>query len=223
MTTPEVTTVEEVVITIPKKKALHYVNNKQFSLAVVEYVKLVRQAQKDELEIPIVPNYIAECFLKISEGLSHKSNFIRYTYREEMVMDAVENCLKAILNYDIDYATRTGTPNAFSYFTQICYFAFLRRLSKEKRQQDIKFRYIEQAGMEDFMQYDEDNSGEINQNRNFVDSLRDRIGRVREHDKALKDFATIENIKVKGVGKKKKKKLDENGKEIRNGIELFMG
>ena len=98
-----------------KKPSIHYVNNALFSQSVVEYVSEVNKATNNNKEIPIVPNYIAECFLRISEGLSHKSNFIRYTYREEMVMDAVENCLKAIPNYNIEAATRTGKPNAFAY------------------------------------------------------------------------------------------------------------
>ena len=99
----------------PKAKP-HYVNNKEFSLAVVDYVKEVNVAKESETEIPKVTNYIATCFMKISEGLSHRPNFVRYTYREEMVMDGVENCLRAINNYKIETATRTGNPNAFSYF-----------------------------------------------------------------------------------------------------------
>ena len=80
--------------------------------------------------------------------MSHKANFVRYTYREEMVMDAVENCLKAIENYNIDKATRTGKPNAFAYFTQIAWYAFLRRIEKEKKQQDIKMKYLSESGLE---------------------------------------------------------------------------
>ena len=102
-----------------RKKSIHYVNNSDFSTAVVEYVEKVDNARKKKNNIPKVPDYIAQCFLKIAEGLSHKANFIRYTYREEMVMDAVENCLKAIGNYNLEAATRTGKPNAFAYFTQI--------------------------------------------------------------------------------------------------------
>jgi hypothetical protein len=128
-----------------------------------------------------------------------------------MVMDAVENCLKAIMNYDIDVATRTGTPNAFSYFTQICYFAFLRRLAKEKRQQDIKYRYIEQAGIEEFMAYNEDGTFEPGMNNNFVDQLRGRIDKVRDQDRAIKEYASS-----KKKGKSSKTSDDE-------GIELFMG
>jgi len=192
----------------PKQKP-HYVNNKQFSLAVVDYVKLVREAEQKGEKLPIVPDYIAECFLKIAEGLSHKSNFIRYTYREEMVMDAVENCLKAVTNYNIDTATRTGNPNAFAYFTQICYYAFLRRLAKEKRQQDIKFRFIEKAGIDDFIQYDENGFADQSISRAFVDQLKDRIDKVRDHDKQIKEFASEE---------KKKTKVKK-----RSGVELFMG
>ena len=193
-----------------KKQRPHYVNNKEFSLAVVEYVKTVNEAQAAGTQIPNVPNYIAECFLKIAEGLSHKANFIRYTYREEMVMDAVENCLKAITNYNIDAATRTGAPNAFAYFTQICYYAFLRRLAKEKKQQDIKFKFIEKAGIEDFVHYDRLNSGtDASVTRSFVDQLRERIDVVRTNDRAISDFAKEEKKKV--VKKKKQ------------GLELFMG
>ena len=194
-----------------KKQKPHYVNNKEFSLAVVEYVKTVNEAQASGKTVPNVPNYIAECFLKIAEGLSHKANFIRYTYREEMVMDAVENCLKAITNYNIDAATRTGNPNAFAYFTQICYYAFLRRLAKEKKQQDIKFNFIERAGIEDFVQYDQiGGAADMSVTRSFVDQLRERIDVVRSNDKAISDFAKEE----------KKKKAPEKKK---TGIELFMG
>jgi hypothetical protein len=147
----------------------HYVNNKEFSYAVLEYVKSAKEAEADGLDIPVVPQYIGDCFLKIAEGLSHKSNFVRYSYRDEMVMDAVENCLRAIRNYDIDAATRTGNPNAFAYFTQISYYAFLRRLSKEKKQQDIKEKFIEKCGIEEFITYNDDDADEDYQ---FIDDIR---------------------------------------------------
>jgi hypothetical protein len=168
----------------------HYVENKKFGEAIVEYVNRVTAAKESEQPIPIVPNYIADCFLKIAEGLSHKVNFIRYTYREEMVMDAVENCLRAINNYNPNATTRTGTPNAFAYFTQICYFAFLRRIEKEKKQQDIKFKFIEQSGIEEFIaniQGDDTHSEQA-----FIDSLRERISRVKDKDVAIKEFAKKE-------------------------------
>ena len=179
----------------PKAKP-HYVNNKEFSLAVVDYVKEANLAKSSDTRVPKVTNYIATCFMKISEGLSRRPNFVRYTYREEMVMDGVENCLRAINNYKIETATRTGNPNAFSYFTQICYFAFIRRITKEKKQQDIKFKFIEKMGIEDFAAMGMDDAG-AQQTMAYVDTLRSRIDQIRTKDEKIKEFATIEKEKEK--------------------------
>ena len=181
-----------------KRKSIHYVNNADFSTAVVEYVTEVRAAKAKDEELPIVPNYIAECFLKIAEGLSHKSNFIRYTYREEMVMDAVENCLKAIENYNLEAATRTGKPNAFAYFTQISWYAFLRRIAKEKKQQDVKLKYLANSGVEAFMDLQDD---ELSQAvaMQFVDVLKDRIDKVKVQDEAVKELVKVEKRKRREV------------------------
>jgi len=181
-----------------KRQSIHYVNNADFSQAVVDYVKTVNEAQSNEQSLPIVPDYIAQCFLRIAEGLSHKSNFIRYTYREEMVMDGVENCLKAIENYNIETATRTGKPNAFAYFTQITWYAFLRRIAKEKKQQDIKLKYLSKADISVFMDNDLDAGGMSDQIMGaFVDTLRDRIEKVRTTDSEVKEYVKEEKKKRK--------------------------
>ena len=174
-----------------RKKSIHYVNNAQFSQAVVDYVGKLEECRKEEISLPKVPDYIAQCFLRIAEGLSHKANFIRYTYREEMVMDAVENCLKAISNYNLEAATRTGKPNAFAYFTQITWFAFLRRITKEKKQQDIKLKYLTKSGIENFIDVgDEAVGGDVA--AHFVDTLKDRIQRVRNTDMEIKEIVKKE-------------------------------
>lgn len=181
-----------------KRESIHYVNNAKFSQAVVEYcteLQAAKAAKKNDL--PKVPNYIAECFLKICEGLSHKHNFIRYTYREEMVMDAVENCLRAIENYNIEAATRSGTPNAFAYFTQIAWYAFLRRIAKEKKQQDIKLRYLSQSGLEDYIISETGDEAAVQVLQSFVDQLKDRIDKVKEKDTDIKLFAREEKIRRK--------------------------
>src|SRR6056300_632029 len=158
-----------------KKESVHYVNNAQFSQAVVDYVTIVNEAKANGDPQPIVPEYIAQCFLRIAEGLSHKHNFIRYTYREEMVMDAVENCLKAIYNYNLEHATRTGKPNAFAYFTQITWYAFLRRIAKEKKQQDVKLKFLSRASIEDLVDGFDINDQGANEIMSYVDELKDRI------------------------------------------------
>ena len=180
-----------------KKEKPHYVNNADFSNAVVEYVKLSREHQSKGKPKPIVTDYIASCFLKIAEGLSHKANFVRYTYREEMVMDAVENCIKAIGNYNVEAATRTGKPNAFAYFTQISYFAFLRRIAKEKKQQDIKLKYIEQSGFEAFADLDGDYDGD-----SIVERIKARIDAVKVKDESVQEWAEENNL----IKKRRKRK-----------------
>ena len=179
-----------------KKKNVHYVNNSEFSQAVVDYVKTVNDAKESDKELPIITDYIAVCFLKIAQNLSHKGNFIRYTYREEMVMDAVENCLKAIENYNINAITRTGKPNAFAYFTQIIWYAFLRRIQKEKKQQDIKNKFMSQSGAEAFLYLGEgDASSQVA--THFVDVLKDRIDKVKYYDTEFKEYSKKEKVKRK--------------------------
>jgi len=179
-----------------RKKSIHYVNNSNFSTEVVRYVEQVEHARKINNEIPKVPDYIAQCFLRIAEGLSHKANFIRYTYREEMVMDAVENCLKAIGNYNLEAATRTGKPNAFAYFTQITWYAFLRRITKEKKQQEIKLKYLTKSGIDSFVDVGTEGAA-ADTATHFVDTLKDRIARVRSTDSQMKEIVKKERKKRK--------------------------
>ena len=177
------------------KNKPHYVNNKEFSLAVVEYVTTLQECRKNKKPLPPVTNYIAECFMKISERLSSASNFSRYTYREEMVMDGVENCLKAIENYNINTETRSGNPNAFAYFTQIIYYAFLRRIAKEKKQQDIKLKYIAEGSIYDFMDVSEASDMSISTSEYYIDSLKERINAVKTADKYLAEYKKTQKKK----------------------------
>ena len=180
----------------PKDKP-HYVNNKEFSQAVMDYAISARAAKEADKATPTVTNYIASCFMKISEGLSHRPNFVRYTYREEMVMDAVKNCLRAIDNYNIEAATRTGNPNAFAYFTQISWYAFLRRIAKEKKQQDVKLKFLSQSGLEEYIDTNQNDTHSVQVVRAFVDQLKDRIDKVKEKDDEVKVFAQEEKKRKK--------------------------
>ena len=166
----------------------HYVNNRDFSNAIVEYVTEANTAIDSGRQAPVVTNYIAECFLKICEGLSRKSNFVRYSYREEMVMDAVENCLKAIKNYNVENATRSGKPNAFGYFTQIAWFAFIRRIQREKKQQDVKLRFIAEGALDEFMVDANEDPEAAKAVQSFVDNLRRRIDDVKDKDQKFSTY-----------------------------------
>ena len=126
------------------KKQKHYINNADFLAALIEYKDGCKLAKKNKTTPPPIPNYIGECFMKIAEGLSHKPNFINYTYRDEMISDGIENCLMYFDNFDPN-----KSKNPFAYFTQIIYFAFLRRIGKEKKQLYVKYKATEQMGILD--------------------------------------------------------------------------
>ena len=121
-----------------KKKGVHYVDNKMFLQAMKDWKEQCKEAEEMGEEIPRITNYIGECFLKIANGLSYKPNFINYTYRQEMISDGIENCLQYIHNFNPEKSN-----NPFAYFTQIIYYAFIRRIQKEKKQAQVKHRMIE--------------------------------------------------------------------------------
>ena len=125
-----------------KKKPEHYVNNKDFTAAVAEYVIQINKAKEADKTPPRMSEYIGECVYKIATRLSTRPNFINYTYRDEMICDAIENCIQYLGNFNIEKSS-----NAFAYVTQICYYAFLRRIQKEKKQVFIKQKQIEEAGV----------------------------------------------------------------------------
>lgn len=121
-----------------KTTANHYVDNKEFFQAMKEWKVEVIEAENSGEGRPPISNYIGECFVKIAEHLSYRPNFINYPFRDEMIGDGVENCLMYAHNFDPEKST-----NPFSYFTQIIYYAFLRRIQKEKKQNYIKYKMME--------------------------------------------------------------------------------
>ena len=126
-----------------KKKTIHYVNNKEFLQAIVERKTLIKEAESVGEGPPQITNYLGECILKIANHLSYRPNFINYTYREEMISDGIENCLQYIDRFDPEKSS-----NPFAYFTQIIYYAFVRRITKEKKQQMIKEKLLKESNIE---------------------------------------------------------------------------
>lgn len=192
------------------KEKPHYVNNREFSEAVEAWVVEMREAETKKQPKPIITDYIAQCFLNIANGLAHKSNFSRYTFKEEMVMDAVENCLKAIQNYSISTETRTGNPNAFAYFTQISWYAFLRRIAKEKKQVDLKNKFMNSNQVGQFLINNTDPNSVAHREvyQYFVDQLMEKIDNVHEMDKAFEKFKEEHGEKPKR--KKRTKHVDSD-------------
>ena len=130
-------------IRTPAKKE-HYVNNKEFLAAMVEYKDKCNKAEERGRKKPPVTNYIGECFLKIANHLSYRPNVINYTFRDDMISDGIENCLQYLGNFNPEKSN-----NPFAYFTQIIYYAFVRRIQKEKKQTTIKHKLIMDANYDD--------------------------------------------------------------------------
>ena len=128
------------------KQKPHYVDNKKFLEAMIEYRNKCIKAEEKNRKKPDVTNYIGECFLKIANHLSYRPNFINYTYRDDMISDGIENCLQYMSNFNPEKSN-----NPFAYFTQIIYYAFIRRIQKEKKQMQVKSKLIQNAGVENMM------------------------------------------------------------------------
>jgi len=145
-----------------KKKSEHYVNNKDFYQALVDYNRNVNKAKEQGLPKPRITNYLGDCFLRIANHLAYKPNFVNYMFKDDMICDGIENCVQYIHNFDIE---RT---NPFAYFTQIVYYAFLRRIAKEKKQLEIKSKIIERCGYDEVFTADVSSMGESYSDMNGI-------------------------------------------------------
>ena len=150
-----------------------------------------KQAKEFGVDPPPITNYIGECFLKIATHLSYRPNFINYTYREEMISDGIENCLQYVHNFNPE-----NSDNPFAYFTQIIYYAFLRRIQKEKKQAHVKNKMIENMNVDVFLTQED---GDV-QNNPYADYLQ-------------KNFLPDEDV----YKPKKKETIQKT-----NGLEIFM-
>jgi hypothetical protein len=157
---------------VKRKNTEYYVNNKELLEAMTVYRERVIYAREHEKPKPRVPNYIGECFLKIATHLSYKPNFVNYPFREDMICDGIENCLQYIDNFDPEKSS-----NPFAYFTQIIYYAFLRRIQKEKKQLEIKQKILDHSDSATVMHVDDHGNGMsgMNASRSDMNSIKENI------------------------------------------------
>lgn len=177
-TTEETQVLEDTTTKAKGKTGAHYVDNKKFYEALVAYRKEVDAAAAAGKEQPIVPDYIGECFIKIATHLSYKANFINYTFKDDMISDGIENCLTAVAKFDPEKST-----NPFAYYTQIIYFAFIRRIQKEKKQQATKYELIKNMDIDELITQDQDSGEFTNQ---FLEYLKRQLDQ-NEVNKIIKD------------------------------------
>ena len=154
--------------TKPRKRKNNFIDNKEFYAAMKAYITEIELAKEQGKPKPRIPRYIGKCFLDIAEHLSTRPNFSNYMYRQDMVMDAVENCVVCCNRFD-----PTKSSNPFSYFTQVCWYAFIRRIGKEKKQIEICDKIISKSGFEEFFVGDQlGTSSDFNSIKDVVDQRR---------------------------------------------------
>ena len=176
-----------------KKETKEYVNNKEFYQAMIKWKTLVKEAENVDEGRPPITEYIGSCFLKIAEHLSYRPNFMNYPYREEMIGDGIENCLLYAHNFDPE-----KSKNPFSYFTQIIYYAFLRRIEKEKKQSYIKYKCIRE--------YDKEGILSEYYRENYFDNTREK-----EDEEVIMDHFNLNDNDIKKFTPKKKKNTKKRG------------
>jgi hypothetical protein len=178
-----------------KTKRNHYVDNKLLLQEMRKYKDLVNQSKEDGTERPRVPNYIGECIMKIAQHLSYKPNFINYTYKDEMISDGIENCLLYIDNFDPEKSS-----NPFAYFTQIIYYAFIRRIQKEKKQSYVKYKSLENQELLDEVMAGPDNSQVKRGVLDFIHSNMDEfLAEFEETQRKKKEKAKEKRMQNKEV------------------------
>ena len=157
--------------------AAHYVDNQRFLEEMTKYQQERKEAKDKGLDDPMCPEYIGECFMKIANRLSYRPNFINYAFRDDMISDGIENCLQYLDNFN-----PKKSNNPFAYFTQIIYYAFIRRIQKEKKQSNIKYRMIEQANIDEFAVLPGDTNNDYK--NQFLEFLRKNKPSTEEQPKA---------------------------------------
>ena len=150
-----------------EQKKPHYVDNKLFFAEMEKWKSEIDESDEVDDLPPMVTEYMGECFYKIATHLSYRPNFINYTYREEMIGDGIENCIRYAKNFNPE-----KSKNPFAYFTQIIYYAFIRRITKEKKQTAIKQKIIDNTSTKtyDIMEGDDD----VYENT-YMEFLRDNL------------------------------------------------
>ena len=156
-------------VTPTKRRKNNFIDNKEFYAAMVDFRAKCDRAKDAGEDRPIIPRYIGKCFLDIAEHLSMRPNFSNYMYRQDMVMDAVENCVVYCHRFDPE-----KSQNPFSYFTQVCWYAFIRRIGKEKRQIEICDKIISKSGFEEFFEGDQLGTA------SDFDSIKDAVDQKRQ-------------------------------------------
>lgn len=107
---------------------------------------IFKQQIKDYYKTDLCIHELADSLKRIAYGLGNKSNFINYTYKDEMIGDALVKMYTALKNKKFDV---NSDYNPFSYFTTIAFHAFINRIKKEKKHHETISNYKEAVYQEE--------------------------------------------------------------------------
>jgi len=174
-----------------KAETEHYVDNKRLYTALLKYKIACREAAEQGKPKPRIPEYVGECILRIANGLAVKQNFVNYQFKEDMIGDGIENTIMYLDNFNPE-----KYKNPFAYFTQIIYYAFLRRIYKEKKALYVKQKALQNAAL--FGLLEQTQAGDDGLGESVIDLDNEYMSNL------------VEDFEKKLVEKKKKsKKLEE--------------
>lgn len=188
------------------KKTNHYVNNPDFYAAIIEYQEKVQESERIGVDKPRISNYIGECIYKIATKLANKPCFMNYSFREEMIGDAIENCFLYFDRFDPEKSN-----NPFAYFTQIIYYAFLRRIQKEEKNRYAIYKNFNEMYMLDEKIIAMNNQSETPLNKNTYDNIYDFMEKFEEKEKVKRE--KIRKKKLQGLQKFYEDEKNENSTE----------
>lgn len=139
------------------------------------------------MEQPKIPDYVGLAIMLIASKLGKKFNFGGYSFNDEMQADAVENCLRYINNFNPEKSN-----NPFAYFTQIIKFAFIRRILKERKQQYIKYKNLQNMfTTEDLVEH-----GAISRHGTFHDTITDFVKKYEDAIETKKNEKIKKNLEI---------------------------
>lgn len=114
----------------PKRRKRNYINNKKLYEHMVVWHQAMKEAAEKGEPRPQVPDYVARAIMLIAENLSTKFSYARYSYRDEMVADAILNAVRYVHNFNPE---KSKYP--FAYISRMVNRTFYQRIDLEQRQQ----------------------------------------------------------------------------------------
>lgn len=168
------------------RATFHYINNDKMLEQIAPYRKAYVQAVKNDSEKPRIPEYIGECILQIATRLAQKPQFRSYSFVDEMIDDGIENCIQYAHNFD-----PAKSSYVFTYFTKMVFYAFVRRIQKEKKHSYIKHKVFEKYYMYDEFVQQSDNDRRSVENKSQLDYYNEhRAGFIEEYEGKQEDKKT---------------------------------